>query len=143
MDLLPVIGGDPLYLCYWMRQSDLADLLPSLDSVYAGLSAGSLVMTPSIGRAFIGWTPPTGGGDETLGMVDFAMFPHLDRPEMPQNTMTHAEQWDAAMPVPAYANDDETALRMVDDTIEVVFEGHWCFSPPDAECLANAITFSR
>ena len=29
-DVLLVNGGDPLYLCYWMRQSGLADLLPSL-----------------------------------------------------------------------------------------------------------------
>ena len=40
-DVLLVNGGDPLYLCYWMRQSGLADLLPSLRAVYVGLSAGS------------------------------------------------------------------------------------------------------
>ena len=50
-DVLLVNGGDPLYLCYWMRQSGLADLLPSLrDTVYVGLSAGSMVMTPASGR---------------------------------------------------------------------------------------------
>ena len=77
-DVLLVNGGDPLYLCYWMRQSGLADLLPSLrEAVYVGLSAGSMVMTPNIGEDFVRWTPPT-GGDETLGMVDFSMFPHLD-----------------------------------------------------------------
>src|SRR5688500_6561061 len=76
-DVLLVNGGDPLYLCYWMRQSGLADLLPSLRAVYVGLSAGSMVMAPNIGEYFVGWKPPT-GGDETLGLVDFAMFPHLD-----------------------------------------------------------------
>ena len=65
-DVLLVNGGDPLYLCYWMRQSGLADLLPSLRAVYVGLSAGSMVMTPNIGEDFVGWNPPT-GGDETLG----------------------------------------------------------------------------
>jgi dipeptidase E len=46
-DALLVWGGDVLYLCYWMRQSGLADLLPSLsESVYVGVSAGSIVMTP-------------------------------------------------------------------------------------------------
>ncbi len=80
-DVLLVNGGDPLYLCYWMRQSGLADLLPSLHgTVWVGLSAGSMVMTPSIGEDFVGWTPPT-GGDETLGLVDFSIFPHLDHPE--------------------------------------------------------------
>ena len=46
-DVLLVNGGDALYLCHWMRQSGLADLLPSLDeTVWVGLSAGSMVMTP-------------------------------------------------------------------------------------------------
>src|SRR3989442_15086266 len=70
-DVLLVEGGDPLYLCYWMRQSGLADLLPSLhETVYVGLRPGSLVMAPNIGEDFVRWSPPTGGG-ETLGMVDF------------------------------------------------------------------------
>ena len=47
-DVLLVNGGDALYLCYWMRQSGLADLLPSLrETVWVGLSAGSMVMTPT------------------------------------------------------------------------------------------------
>jgi dipeptidase E len=123
-DVLLVNGGDPLYLCYWMRQSGLADLLPSLSAVYVGLSAGSMVMTPSIGDAFVGWTPPT-GGDETLGLVDFSIFPHLDHPDLPENTMTDAERWAAGMPRPAYAIDDETAIRVTDGDVEVVSEGHW------------------
>ena len=104
-DVLLVNGGDPLYLCYWMRQSGLADLLPSLRAVYVGLSAGSMVMAPSIGKDFVHWTPPT-GGDETLGLVDFAMFPHLDHEAMPDNTMADAEKWAAGMRVPGYAIDD-------------------------------------
>src|SRR5215813_10888134 len=64
-DVLLVNGGDALYLCHWMRQSGLADLLPSLpETVWVGLSAGSMVMTPRIGKDFVGWKPPT-GGDET------------------------------------------------------------------------------
>jgi dipeptidase E len=123
-DVLLVNGGDPLYLCYWMRQSGLADLLPSLPAVYVGLSAGSMVMAPNIGEFFVGWTPPT-GGDETLGLVDFAIFPHLDHEALPYNTMAHAERWAAGMRVPAYAIDDETALKVVDGAVEVVSEGHW------------------
>lgn len=55
-------GGDPLSLCYWMRQSGLADLLPELgdEKVYVGLSAGSMVMAPHIGEHFVGWKPPKG-----------------------------------------------------------------------------------
>lgn len=123
-DVLLVNGGDPLYLCYWMRQSGLADLLPSLEMVYVGLSAGSMVMTPNIGEEFAGWKPPS-GGDETLGMVGFSIFPHLDHPDLPDNSMADAERWAAGMAVPGYAIDDETAIKVVDGAIEVVSEGHW------------------
>jgi dipeptidase E len=124
-DVLLVNGGDPLYLHYWMQQSGLAQLLPSLpNTVYVGLSAGSMVMAPNIGEAFVGWRPP-GGGDKTLGMVDFAIFPHLDHEELPHNTMAHAERWAATMPLPGYAIDDETAIKVVDGAVEVVSEGHW------------------
>ena len=123
-DVLLVNGGDPLYLCYWMRQSGLADLLLSWPGVYVGLSAGSMVMAPNIGAYFVGWTPPT-GGDETLGLVDFAMFPHLDHADLPHNTMADAERWAAHIGMPAYAIDDQTAIKVVDGTVEVVSEGHW------------------
>ncbi len=128
-DVLLVNGGDPLYLCYWMRQSGLADLLPSLRAVYVGLSAGSMVMAPNIGEDFVRWTPPT-GGDETLGMVDFAMFPHLDHEMLPDNSMADAERWAAGMPVPGYAIDDQTALKVIDGAVEVVSEGHWTLFTP-------------
>ena len=123
-DVLLVNGGDPLYLCYWMRQSGLADLLPTLGGVYVGLSAGSMVMAPNIGTEFVGWQPPS-GGDETLGLVDFAMFPHLDHEMLPENTMANAERWAAGMRAPAYAMDDQTAIQVVDGAVKVVSEGHW------------------
>src|SRR5215216_6312397 len=68
-DVLLVNGGDALYLCYWMRQSGLADLLPSLrDTVWVGFSAGSMVMTPRIGQDFVGWKPLIEGDDSALGI---------------------------------------------------------------------------
>jgi len=124
-DVLLVNGGDALYLCHWMRQSGLADLLPSLPKkVWVGLSAGSMVMTPRIGSDFVGWKPPT-GSDSTLGVVDFSIFPHLDHELLPENTMADAERWAAGIPNPAYAIDDQTAIQVVDGTVEVVSEGHW------------------
>jgi dipeptidase E len=106
-----------------MRQSGLADLLPSLsETVRVGLSAGSMVMTPRIGEDFVGWTPPT-GGDSTLGIVDFSIFPHLGL--MPENTMADAERWATGIPGPAYAIDDETAIKVTDGTVDVVSEGQW------------------
>ena len=124
-DVLLVNGGDPLYLCYWMQQSRLADLLSSLsETVWVGLSAGSMVMTPRIGEEFVGWKQPT-GGDETLGLVDFAIFPHLDHEMLPENTMADAERWAAGMSVPAYAIDDQTAIKVLDGVTEVISEGQW------------------
>ena len=83
-----------------MRQSGLADLLPSLnDTVYAGLSAGSMVMTPRIGEDFVYWRPPA-GGDDALGFVDFSIFPHVDHVDLPENTMANAEKMGGRDPGP-------------------------------------------
>ena len=121
-DVLLVNGGDPLYLAYWMRESGLAELLPSLeDMVWVGLSAGSMVMTPRIGRRFVEWA--SAPDDRTLGVVDFSIYPHLDA--FPTNTMADAERWAATIGVPAYAIDEQTAIMVVDGSVDVVSEGQW------------------
>jgi dipeptidase E len=127
-DVLLANGGDSLYLAHHMRESGVADLLPSLDAVWVGLSAGSMVMTPRIGEDFMVWNPP-GGGDDALGIVDFSIFPHVDHPDLPENTMAAAEQWAAGLSNPAYAIDDDTAIRVVDGTVDVVSEGTWKLFP--------------
>jgi len=124
-DVLLVGGGDALYLFHWMRESGLADLLPSLtDTVWVGLSAGSMVMTPRIGEDFVGWRSPS-GSDETLGLVDFHICPHVNGDDNPGNTRAEAEAWAAGIEGPAYAVDDETAFKVVDGDVEVVSEGQW------------------
>jgi dipeptidase E len=120
-DVLLVDGGDATYLCHWMRESGLADLLPSLTATWVGVSAGSMVMTPRIGDSFVEW--PSAPNDHTLGIVDFAIFPHLD--VFPTNTLEAAERWAAAIGCPAYAMDDQTAIRVVDGMVDVVSEGTW------------------
>ena len=132
-DALLVGGGDVLYLCYWMRQSGLADLLPSLrETVYVGVSAGIMVVTPNFGEAYDDWfcrEPPASnlpkGSDRALGLVDFSLFPHLDHPESLDNSMANVEKWAAMGPVPTYAIDDQTAIKVIDGVVEVVSEGHW------------------
>jgi dipeptidase E len=121
-DVLLVDGGDATYLCHWMRESGLADLLPSLtDKVWVGVSAGSMVMTPRIGDYFVEW--PSAPDDRTLGVVDFSIFPHLNL--FPTNTMADAERWAAEIGVPAYAIDEQTAIKVVDGSVEVISEGQW------------------
>jgi dipeptidase E len=122
VDVLLVDGGDATYLCHWMQESGLADLLPSLpDLVWVGVSAGSMVMTPRIGVRFAEW--PSAPDDRTLGVVDFSIFPHLD--VFPENTIADAERWATKIGVPAYAIDDQTAIKVTDGTVEVVSEGRW------------------
>ncbi len=122
VDVLLVDGGDATYLAHWVRESGLADLLPTLtDTVWVGVSAGSMVMTPRIGDYFVEWAGAP--DDRTLGVVDFAIFPHLDL--FPTNTLAHAQRWAAQIGVPAYAIDEQTALAVVDGVTTVVSEGSW------------------
>jgi dipeptidase E len=128
-DVLLVDGGDALFLRHWVRESGLEELLPSLsDTVWVGVSAGSMVMAPRIGQDFVNWRPPT-GSDSTLGFVGFSIFPHLDHPLMPENTMAEAERWAADLGCPAYAIDDETAISVSGGNVEVVSEGRWRHLP--------------
>jgi dipeptidase E len=125
-DVLLVDGGDATYLCHWMRESGLADLLPSLpDTVWVGVSAGSMVMTPRVGADFVEWA--SAPDDRTLGVVDFSIFPHLD--VFPENTMSDAERWAADIASRAYAIDDQTAIKVANGTVEVVSEGRWKLFP--------------
>jgi dipeptidase E len=103
-DVLLVDGGDATYLCHWM-----------------GVSAGSMVMAPRIGAEFVEW--PSAPDDRTLGVVDFSIFPHLNA--FPENTMADAQRWAADLGVPAYAIDEQTAIKVVDGSVEVISEGHW------------------
>ena len=110
-----------------MRQSGLADLLPSLppELVYVGTSGGAMVATPDFGGATYDDSEPLTGSDEALGLVDFSVYPHLEREDMPDTSLATIAKWAAGLSVPAYAIDDQTAIKVVDGTVEVVSEGHW------------------
>jgi dipeptidase E len=131
LDALLVWGGDVLYLCHWLRRSGLAELLPSLDDlVYVGVSAGSIAMTPyncdaEFDLAFVPEGSDMASEAEPLGLVDFTLYPHLGHPDMDDTTPENIERWAAGIPVPTYAIDDNTAIKVVDGTIEVISEGDW------------------
>ncbi len=141
-DALLIWGGNVSYLSYWMRQSGLADLLPSLERlVYVGVSAGSIVTTPHNcdAESNLKFVPP--GSDmaleveTTLGLVDFALYVHLDNPDpiFEDHSMTNIERLASRVPVPAYAIDDETAIKVSGDTVDVISEGHWRLFTPTLE----------
>jgi dipeptidase E len=127
-DALLVWGGSPLHLCYWMRQSGLADLLPSLrpETVYVGTSGGAMVATPDFGGTTYDDSEPLTGSDQALGLVEFSVFPHLDREDgLPPTPPEEIEAWAAGLSVPAYVIDDQTAIKVVEGDVEVVTEGSW------------------
>ena len=129
-DALLVFGGDVLYLCRWMRESGLADLLPSLrETIYVGVSAGSMVTAPVFGETYDDPNTPF-VIEKGLGLVEFALLPHVDHNEHPESSIEKVERMATHVPVPTYAIDDETAIKVVNGVIEVVSEGHWKLFTP-------------
>ena len=124
-DALLVYGGDVVYLTRWMRESGLADLLPSLrETVYVGVSAGSMVTAPVYGETYNDPNRPF-VIEKGLALVDFALLPHLDHEDHPESTTARVARMAAEVPVPTYGIDDETAIRVVDGRVKVISEGHW------------------
>lgn len=127
-DVLLVQGGDVVFLTRWMHESGLADLLPSLDkTVYVGISAGSMVTAPIFGETY---DDPPFVISNGLGLVDFALLPHLDHADHPESTTPKVAKMAAEVPVPTYGIDDQTALKVVNGTVEVISEGHWKLFTP-------------
>lgn len=133
-DALIVWGGDVLYLYYWMRRSGLADLLPTLEQLtYVGVSAGSIVVTPYNHDAEFNFgNVPEGSdigreeGDRGMGLVDFTLVPHFNNEDfLPDYSADGIEKWAAGVPIPTYAIDDETAIKVRGNIVEVVSEGEW------------------
>ncbi|HVW96038.1 MAG TPA: Type 1 glutamine amidotransferase-like domain-containing protein [Mucilaginibacter sp.] len=124
-DALLVGGGDCQYLCYWMQQSGLTDMLPSLlqKIVYVGLSAGSMIMT-RFGTTYGNHALPA-DSPKSLTILDFAIHPHLDYETFPENSMANLEKLSATLPMPSYAIDDQTAIKVTDDGVEIISEGNW------------------
>lgn len=151
-DALLFWGGDPLFLSFWLRESGLAALLPTLAScVYVGVSAGSMASASTFAETYteprqasgtalsseeVVFTTPDGDVSRTLvtaagaGFVDVAVIPHLDNPQHPDASMANAAPWAARVPVPTYAIDDQTALKVSDGEVQVVSEGAWRLFPP-------------
>ncbi len=124
-DALLVFGGDVHYLSRWMRESGLADLLPTLPgTLYVGISAGSMVTAPIFGETYDDPEKPF-VIEQGLGLVDFALLPHLDHQHHPESSSEKVARMAAEVPVPTYGIDDQTAIKVRDGVVEVISEGHW------------------
>ena len=67
---------------------------------------------------------------EGTGLVDFTIIPHVEYDD--HYDVANAEKWAGLLPVPTYAIDDQTAVTVIDGTVEIVSEGHWkLFNPRD------------
>jgi dipeptidase E len=116
-----------------------------------GVSAGSIAATSTFGETYR--DPPRGSGEaltsedilfatpqgeisrilvtaQGLGLVDFALIPHLDNEDHPDASLANAEKWAGRLPVPTYAIDDETAIKVTNGTVEVVSDGQWKLFTP-------------
>ncbi len=121
-DVLLVDGGEATYLAHWIDESGLGLVLPTLhDTVWVGVSAGSMALTPRIGDRFTHWRPEE--GDRALGLVDFSIYPHVGL--FASNTMEDAASWAAGLGNPGYALDEQSAVVVDGDRVEVVSEGEW------------------
>jgi dipeptidase E len=134
-DALLVGGGDCQYLCYWMQHSGLANLLPSLlrKTVYVGLSAGSMIMT-RFGTTYGNHMLPA-ETIKSLGLLDFAIHPHLDYPTFPENSMAKLEKLASTLSIPSYLIDDQTAIKVTDEHLEIISEGHWKLFTPGSTTM--------
>ncbi|TLU97288.1 Type 1 glutamine amidotransferase-like domain-containing protein [Dyadobacter luticola] len=124
-DALLVGGGDCQYLTYWMQQSGLADLLPTLLEriVYVGLSAGSMIMT-SYGTTFGSNSLPA-ETDKSLRLLAIAIHPHLDHEWFPENALAKLEKLAGTLSVPSYLIDDQSAVMVTSEGILMISEGKW------------------
>lgn len=125
-------GGNTYHLLYSMRKSGLEKILPNLlrTRVYIGISAGSIITTPSLffsnqmKKDFaVGIDEYV--GEKGFGFVNFYVRPHLNHPEFPHARLDKIEQKAKEVSKPVYAIDDETAIKVDGNKIEVVSEGNW------------------
>lgn len=141
VDVIFIGGGNTFYLSYWMQKSGLFDLLPELlkTKVYAGISAGSMIMGQSLVltsqainniEAFFDEDydelgPKGESSGKTLKLVDFIFRPHLNSRHFSLARMDILEEKVKQVDFPVYALDDNSALKVIDGKVEVVSEGEW------------------
>ena len=137
-DAIFVGGGNTFYLSYWLQKSGVFDLLPGLlkTRVYAGISAGSMIacasLMPSdvikdgfIDKHYYEKSIKDGGSDKSLSLVTIIFRPHLNSEFFPMVNEQNLAKIASTLEYPLYALDDMSALKIVDDKIEVISEGTW------------------
>lgn len=130
-DVLVFGGGDCYYLLECIRKSGLENLLKSLvkTKVYVGISAGSMITANNVSISTDGilyYEKHRKFKDKTgLGFVDFEIRPHLNSAWFPKVKLPYLEKLAKEFPYSFYAIDDDTAIKVIDNKIEIISEGKW------------------
>ncbi|MCW1949148.1 MAG: Type 1 glutamine amidotransferase-like domain-containing protein [Candidatus Shapirobacteria bacterium] len=130
-DILFVEGGNTYHLMYWFNQSGLSKILPKLleTKIYIGVSAGTIIATPSIINADFESKPLKEINEEIchqgLNLVNFMVEPHINSEYFPESTFENLEVQSKKYSHPIYGVDDNTAIKVDGDNIEVISNGIW------------------
>ena len=130
-DILFVEGGNTYHLMYWFNKSGLSKILPKLleTKIYIGVSAGSIIATPSLINADFESKPLKEINEEIfhqgLKLVDFMIEPHINSIYFPDSTLEKLAKRSKKYNSPIYGIDDETAIKIDGDKIEVISNGVW------------------
>ncbi|MBI4095092.1 MAG: Type 1 glutamine amidotransferase-like domain-containing protein [Candidatus Liptonbacteria bacterium] len=130
-DILFFEGGSTYHLMTWMNKSGLASLLPELlkTKVYVGLSAGSMVASKDLALKMTlllyEEDPVPSKNIPCLNLVDFYFLPHLNSPHFNLRKEDFVRKTAKDIQEKIYVLDDNSALKVVDDNVEVVSEGKW------------------
>lgn len=130
-DVLFFEGGNTYFLMEWLNKSGLAKLLLELlkNKVYVGVSAGSMVVSKDL-ALYISQKIYEEDLDKDyemagLNYVDFYFLPHLNSAYFTKVREDNIKNTVKDMKEKIYVMDDESALKIVDNKIEVVSEGKW------------------
>lgn len=129
-DLICFGGGDEQYLARIMRESGVAVALPELlkTRVYMGISAGSMVAGKLLPEKLIRTILPEEifeGNDSGFAFVDITVLPHYNSDYFAHLREELLRSLAPEFPTTVYALDDTSALKFVDDEIDVVTEGEF------------------
>jgi len=130
-DVFFVEGGNTYHLMHWVNKSGLSKVLPKLlkTKIYIGVSAGTVIINPTIIHAYqekpISRKINKDDSDKGLSFVNFMVEPHLNSSWFPEMTLDNLAKKLKDYPYSVYAIDDETAIKIDGDKIEVVSQGVW------------------
>lgn len=129
VDALFVEGGNDFFLMRSIKQSGFIDLIPELlkTKVWLGVSAGSIVLgihTSGMEEGLYN-EPDHYGEPFGLGLVDFDVRAHLNSEWFPDVTKEKVKELAEKTGNTYYILDDNSAIVVEDNKVEVVSEGEW------------------